>query len=618
TDNGRTWTDTGIPATGEKGEKGEKGDKGEKGEKGDQGDKGDTGDSIFAADGVDHSHPDYVVFTLADGQQITVPKVQSLIAFQSYETFYGSATNNELTLILPAGLQESDFTTLSATITGSGGTSSDIRTRAANDTGKWNVRLTEPTFTSGTLDPGSAKVTVIPPDHNKLSETALLTVTLTDKNGKDHSVSRAVKYFDGTIVENTAGQLNRTVDPSVKTLVVTGSINLDDFYHIVLDLTQIEVLDLSMTDLVRLPDYALNLGNPQRTLRRVYLPSTLREIGVYAFNQCLNLEYVDTENVETIEQWAFRYCLNLREVKLNDGLKTIGNSAFYGCNSLTSIEIPGSVETLGRWLFEDCDRLEAVILHEGIQALSPSTFYGCGISSVTLPASVTEIPDYTFEKCENLERINLHDGITAIGQSAFLECRSLRQIKIPKGVTRIEKNTFLHCISLRFVDFHDEITHIGESAFYYCTRLTGHELNGNLLTLPAGLLTLGTSAFSCTDLLTVNIPSLEAIPDWAFWGCERLQGVTFPDNLQSIGQRAFESTAFEQPHFPASLEYIGPHAFSLCKNLTVVVSEAVVPPTISSNSFDSNYIAQRELRYPRGSDYSSWSPFFNTIREMDF
>jgi len=176
----------------------------------------------------------------------------------------------------------------------------------------------------------------------------------------------------------------------------------------------------------------------------------------------------------------------------------------------------------------------------------------------------------------------------------------------------------MHCISLRFVDFHDEISHIGESGFFYCTYLTGNEINGNLLTLPAGLLTLETNAFSCTDLVTVTIPSLETIPDWAFSGCERLVGVTFPDNLRSIGQRAFEGTAIEQPHFPASLEYIDPYAFSLCKNLTVVVSQAVVPPTISSTTFDSNYIAQRQLRYPRGSDYSSWSPFFNTIQEMDF
>lgn len=43
TDNGVTWTSTGVKATGEKGEQGEAGAQGPQGEKGEQGEKGDTG-----------------------------------------------------------------------------------------------------------------------------------------------------------------------------------------------------------------------------------------------------------------------------------------------------------------------------------------------------------------------------------------------------------------------------------------------------------------------------------------------------------------------------------------------------------------------------------------------
>lgn len=63
TDDGRNWQSTGIKATGDKG---------------DTGATGPQGDAIFAEDGIDYSHSDYVVFTLADGSTtITLSKYKT-------------------------------------------------------------------------------------------------------------------------------------------------------------------------------------------------------------------------------------------------------------------------------------------------------------------------------------------------------------------------------------------------------------------------------------------------------------------------------------------------------------------------------------------------------------
>ncbi|MDR2358423.1 MAG: DUF4988 domain-containing protein, partial [Prevotellaceae bacterium] len=52
------------------------------------GDKGEQGDAIFAKDGIDYSNPDYVVFTLANKTEITVPKYRPLnISFQQPAAF---------------------------------------------------------------------------------------------------------------------------------------------------------------------------------------------------------------------------------------------------------------------------------------------------------------------------------------------------------------------------------------------------------------------------------------------------------------------------------------------------------------------------------------------------
>ena len=77
------------------------------------------------------------------------------------------------------------------------------------------------------------------------------------------------------------------------------------------------------------------------------LPASLVTIGKSAFLNCRALDYVDTGNAETITEYAFEGCSNLREVILSEKLETVGNCAFRNCVSLSLIDIPGSVETLG-------------------------------------------------------------------------------------------------------------------------------------------------------------------------------------------------------------------------------------------------------------------------------
>jgi hypothetical protein len=76
-DNGASWENTGIKATGENGEKG---------------DAGSSGDAVFADNGIDYSNPDYVIFTLADGNTVSVPKYKKLgLNFTQPESFAAGA-----------------------------------------------------------------------------------------------------------------------------------------------------------------------------------------------------------------------------------------------------------------------------------------------------------------------------------------------------------------------------------------------------------------------------------------------------------------------------------------------------------------------------------------------
>lgn len=158
--NGEWLLDNGnkIPVTGEKGDKGDTGSNGLTPYIGDNGNWwiGTTdigvkaqGDAIFAKDGIDYtSDPDNVIFTLADGTKVTLPRTSALtVGFDSYETFMLTLTTNVIDIILPETLKEEDYTALVAEVKSEAGVGMDIQTRAASS--PWQVEVTKPTFING-------------------------------------------------------------------------------------------------------------------------------------------------------------------------------------------------------------------------------------------------------------------------------------------------------------------------------------------------------------------------------------------------------------------------------------------------------------------------------------
>ena len=78
----------------------------------------------------------------------------------------------------------------------------------------------------------------------------------------------------------------------------------------------------------------------------------------------------------------------------------IGKYAFYGCRSLTSVNIPSSVTYIGERAFSGCRSL----------------------TSVNIPSSVTEIGMWVFSGCSSLTSVNIPSSVTRIGYAAFSYC----------------------------------------------------------------------------------------------------------------------------------------------------------------------------------------------------
>jgi hypothetical protein len=83
-------------------------------------------------------------------------------------------------------------------------------------------------------------------------------------------------------------------------------------------------------------------------------------IGKNAFERCKSLTVVTfPENLESIQDFAFRYCIYMHTIRLPKNLIYIGKEAFYSCG-LTSLYLPDSIQYIGNRAFFFCSSLHQV------------------------------------------------------------------------------------------------------------------------------------------------------------------------------------------------------------------------------------------------------------------
>ena len=121
--------------------------------------------------------------------------------------------------------------------------------------------------------------------------------------------------------------------------------------------------------------------------------------------------------------------LDINEIVVEDGVTSIGDSAFTGCSSLTEIVMPDSVTSIGDSAFVDCSSLTEIAIPDSVTSIGEFAFYYCtSLESITIPYGVTIIERYTFSCCFSLTTVTIPDSVTKIGYRTFGECNSLTDV----------------------------------------------------------------------------------------------------------------------------------------------------------------------------------------------
>lgn len=338
------------------------------------------------------------------------------------------------------------------------------------------------------------------------------------------------------------------------------------------------------------------------SLRELVIPTSVKEIENEALAGCTNLEKITVPFIgtsinslaafgsifgtksmanlkevvvlqgETVVEKAFKDFSNIVTITLPQNVSSIGNEAFSGCSSLTTINnIPTNLTKINKNSFANCAKLDMNIITSLLSSstltiIEDGAFQGCTtIKSLVIPENIKHIGLGAFEGCTsitdvtvpfigmgyqlNLKTNELTDefdmtstfgyifGATSASENKGKLPRNLTSVKLTSSTRDVQENAFFECDRIRKIELGNGIKNINNSAFKGCTMLSS-------LVLPTTLESIGEYALlDCINIVNISLPTtLTQIGDSCFAGCKKLKAIDLT-YVTKLGNNVFQNCA---------------------------------------------------------------------------
>lgn len=400
--------------------------------------------------------------------------------------------------------------------------------------------------------------------------------------------------------------------------------------------------------LLSLPDGAFFQSD---NFKSITIPSTCTAIGDRSFQQCYTLETFNVssgnQNYQSINGVLFNKsgdvlvhfpCAKGGDYAVPSGVTTIASNAFGQCTGIGTLTIPASVVNMtfdgsaiasiattaenikvdaSNPKFSDingvlCSKDQTVLysyparrntgsaaaytVPQTITTIAPQAFYVSNIGSINLN-NVVKIGASAFQFSSSLQTVNIGAKVSSIGDGAFTGCSKLTTITVDTNNTyfKAQDNVLftkdgthlMICPATKTGSYTvpSSVTAIDARAFA--------QTNVSSVTISKNVKTIGTGAFSYCNATSITFEDgsvLESIGDQAFYKANKLQTISLPSTVKSMGELALSSiptlTSIKIDS-PSQLNTLGRSVFSSNPNLSTLdlggtTSLATIPANMVS------------------------------------